>query len=162
VPRDGAVPILPGWLHLSHVLNTHGSWLAGEFQPHSVAALVALQWGIVAAVLLFLVVGRRYYVRAQRRSLWTDAAFLAVVSADVSWARDIVLRGGILDFIGLPGLVTADLKDIFLTVGTVSFVAETLEHRRFWWQWKRGGSARGPGDPAHGAARTDRGGPRAD
>lgn len=49
---------------------------------------------------------------------------------------DMFLRGYIVDFIGLPGLVTADLKDIFAYIGAAAIVIEALERPQKNLMWK--------------------------
>jgi lipoprotein signal peptidase len=136
VPYRTSVPIIHHWLHLSHVHNTHGSWLASEFNLRSVHNLSAAQWGLAVAIPLLSMLGHRYYVTAHRRSLWIDVACLGVFSASASWICDMALRGLIVDFVGLPGLVTADLKDIYGTIGVAALFAETLDYPQLWWRWR--------------------------
>jgi lipoprotein signal peptidase len=136
VPYGASLPIAHGWLQLAHVHNTHGSWLASEFQVHSVSALQRMQWGLAIPVLLLVILCHRYYVRAHRRSLWIDVAFLGVFSTTAGWMCDMALRGYIVDFIGLPGLVTADFKDIYGTIGVAALLAETLDYPQLWWRWR--------------------------
>jgi hypothetical protein len=45
------------------------------------------------------------------------------------------LRGHIVDFIHLPGLVTADLKDVFMTIGVAALFAEALDNPQISWRW---------------------------
>lgn len=137
VPRGTSLPIFDHWLRLAHVVNTHGSWLASEFDLHLPGSVDLAQWGLVVLGLLLSVLGHRYYVTVHRRSLWIDVAFLGLFSASASWMCDTALRGRIVDFVGLPGLVTADLKDIYGTLGVAALLAETLDHPRLWWRWRR-------------------------
>jgi hypothetical protein len=49
------------------------------------------------------------------------------------------LRGHIVDFLCLPGVVTADLKDIYLTIGIAATFVETLDNpdlSRPWQGWR--------------------------
>lgn len=135
VPLGASLPVVPGWLHLAHVHNTHGSWVASEFQLRAAGALLPAQWIAAGLLLVLSFLGHRYYVGAHRRSLWIDLAFLGVFSSQLSWMGDMALRGSTLDYIGLPGLVTADLKDILVGIGVAALFAETLEHPRLWWNW---------------------------
>jgi lipoprotein signal peptidase len=136
VPYGTSLPIVRHWLHLAHVHNTHGSWLASEFHVQSAGSLQLAQWGLAVTIPLLAILGHRYYVTAHRRSLWIDVAFLGVFSAGAGWICDMALRGRIVDFIGLPGLVTADLKDICGTIGAAALFAETLDYPRLWWRWR--------------------------
>jgi lipoprotein signal peptidase len=136
VPYGTSIPILDGWLRLAHVHNTHGSWLASEFDVHPAGSLDLTQWGLAVLTLLLSILGHRYYVTAHRRSLWIDLTFLGLFSASACWMCDMALRGLIVDFVGLPGLVTADFKDIYGTVGVAALLAETLDYPQLWWRWR--------------------------
>lgn len=53
---------------------------------------------------------------------------------------DLALRGYILDCINLPGVVTADLKDIFTYVGLAALFAELVDNpgtSLTWQGWRR-------------------------
>jgi hypothetical protein len=41
---------------------------------------------------------------------------------------DIYVRGYVVDFIVLPGVLAADLKDLFVTIGAAAFCAEALDN----------------------------------
>jgi lipoprotein signal peptidase len=136
IPFRTAVPLISGWLNLSHDCNFQGSWLISQFN-RPVSSLIPV--GIMA---LFLSVGSwfgyRYYVTHQRASLWADAAFLGLFAGLASWLVEMPLRGHIVDFICLPGLVSADLKDIYLTIGIAAIFVETLDNpglSRRWQGW---------------------------
>jgi lipoprotein signal peptidase len=135
VPYQTALPIVRNWLYLAHEHNTRGSWIAAavDVQPVSVSSL--MQWGLAIPVLLFSILVHRYYVATQRKSLWADAAFLGLFSGYASWMCDMALWGHVVDFINLPGLVTADLKDILITIGVAAFFAEMLDHAGLSWRW---------------------------
>lgn len=130
IPYQTSIPIIDNWLHLAHERNFHGSWVASTFnmQPFSVFNLI--QWSLAILIPLFSILCRRYYIRNHRHSLWVDVAFLGIFSGYASWVCDMSLREYIVDFIRLPGLVTADLKDIFITVGVAAFFAEALDNPR--------------------------------
>ena len=46
------------------------------------------------------------------------------------------MRGYIVDFIGLPGSVAADFKDIFAYIGTAAIIMETAEEPEKNMKWK--------------------------
>ena len=48
----------------------------------------------------------------------------------------MAFRGYITDFINLPGLVTADFKDILVTVGVAAVFAEALDNPKLSWRWR--------------------------
>lgn len=134
IPFRESVPIVAGWLHLAHAWNVEGSWLLSTFGAGLVrpAALAV----VVVPVLLCSPLCYRYYVRTQRGSVWTDAAFVALFAGVASWVCDMALRGHVVDYINLPGVVAADLKDILLTVGAAALAAEVLETPGLSWGWR--------------------------
>jgi lipoprotein signal peptidase len=129
-----SVPIVEGWLHVAHEQNRQGSWLVGMFDLPLVgmAALAAA----VVPVLLLSILGYRYYVNTKRRSVWADAAFVGLSAGLASWVCDVGLRGYVIDYIQLPGIVTADLKDILLSLGVAALVVETLDSPHVSWRWE--------------------------
>jgi Lipoprotein signal peptidase len=138
IPYRGSVPIIPGWLHLAHVRNMHGSWLAREFGIGFVGiGMLIAMWAIA---LPCFVLGFRCYAVRKRRSLWLDVAFVTIVAGVGGALCDLALRGYILDFINLPGVVTADLKDIFAYVGLAALFAELVDNPAIsltWQGWRR-------------------------
>ncbi len=124
LPLGQEIPLLPGMLHLTHTPNMHGTWLAGmldlPFQTNTILMI------LVIPILLGSHRYHRRYVETERPSLWVDLAYLGLAAGIASWLVEIATRGYILDYIGLPGVVAADLKDIFLAFGAASAVAETL------------------------------------
>ncbi|MDK2931809.1 MAG: signal peptidase [Bacillota bacterium] len=138
IPYRGSVPIIPGWLHLAHARNMHGSWLAREFGIGFMGAgALGAMWAIA---LPCFVLGFRYYAARKRRSLWLDVAFVTIVAGIGGALSDLALRGYILDCINLPGVVTADLKDIFLYVGAAALFAELVDNPGIsltWQGWRK-------------------------
>ena len=49
----------------------------------------------------------------------------------------MAFRGHIVDFIQLPGLMTADLKDIWVIIGVAALFAEVLDNPEL--SWRGGG-----------------------
>jgi len=135
VPYQISIPIVNNWLYLAHERNFHGSWIASAFNVQFVSVFALMQWGLVIPVLLCSILCHRYYITTNRKSLWADIAFLGVFAGYASWVCDMSFRGHIIDFINLPGLVTADLKDILVTVGVAAFVVETLDNPKLSWRW---------------------------
>ena len=135
VPYQTSLSIVNNWLYLAHEQNAHGSWIASAFDVQSVGVFNLLQWGLAIPVLFFSILCRRYYITTQRQSFWVDLAFLGVFSGYASWVCDMTLRGHIVDFIQLPGLVTADLKDILITIGVAALFAEALDNPKLSWRW---------------------------
>ncbi len=134
IPFRTAVPLIDGWLNLSHNCNFQGSWVLSQFN-RPVGSLIPL--GIMALLLLiFSWFGYRYYIVHQRASLWADAAFLGLFAGLASWLVEMPLRGHIVDFLCLPNVVTADLKDIYLTIGIAAIFVETLDNANLSRPWE--------------------------
>lgn len=136
IPFRTAVPLITGWLNLAHNCNFQGSWVLSQLDRPG-TSLIPL--GLMAfLLLLFSWFGYRYYIKHQRSSLWADVAFLGLFAGLASWLVEMPLRGHIVDFICLPNLVTADLKDIYLTIGIAAVFVETLDNpglSRTWQGW---------------------------
>lgn len=47
----------------------------------------------------------------------------------------MLFRGYIVDYIGLPGLITADLKEIFIAIGIAPVLPETQDNPILSWRW---------------------------
>ena len=116
--------LIPRGLVIEQSLNLHASWAAGQFNLDFLS--VALLSALSILLLLALAFGYRYYRANRRPSRWADLAFLFLLGGVASALADQVLRGFTVDFIGLPGLVVADLKDIWLSLGIACLLAEAL------------------------------------
>ena len=114
------LPLVKGWLHLTNVHNVGGSLLAPVWMKPVLMVAAAL-------VLPLSVIVYRYYTSSKRRSLWTDLAFLSIFTGYASWLCDMFLRGYVVDFIQIPGIVAADFKDLFLTLGGACVIIEILD-----------------------------------
>ncbi|MDY6875571.1 MAG: signal peptidase II [Chloroflexota bacterium] len=117
---DATLPLIKGWLHLTNVHNVGGSLLAPAWMKPVLVVVAAL-------VLPLSVIVYRYYISSKRRSLWTDLAFLGIFTGYASWLCDMSLRGHIIDLIQIPGIVAADFKDLFLTLGGACVIIEVLD-----------------------------------
>jgi lipoprotein signal peptidase len=126
IPYQASVPVIGGWLHLAHVRNVHGSWVLSTLNTQGLGT--ALLMIVVPAALLFSVLCHRYYTYTQRRSVWADMAFVGLFAGCMSWVCDIYVRGHVVDFVVLPGVLAADLKDLFVTIGAAAFCAEALDN----------------------------------
>ena len=124
IPYQQSVPVIPGWLHLAHVYNLHGSWIFSTFNLGQITTAAVMVVALIG--LLATWTGYKYYLSSHQRSVWTTAAGLGLFSGLISWMIDMGIRGHILDFIHLPGVVTADLKDILIGVGAAALFAELL------------------------------------
>lgn len=114
------LPLVKGWLHLTNVHNVGGSLLAPVWMKSVLLVAAAL-------VLPLSIIVYRYYTSSKRRSLWTDLAFLSIFIGYASWLCDVLLRGYVVDFIQIPGIVAADFKDLFLTLGGACVIIEILD-----------------------------------
>lgn len=134
IPYQASRPIIQGWLHLSHKHNLQGSWIVAEFN------LVHLSPAILLIIIIPLVVSsiffHRYYLHTQRESIWADLAFLGLFAGLLSWIFDMGWRGYILDFIQIPSIVIADLKDILIAVGLAAFFSEAIDNPEISWGWR--------------------------
>jgi lipoprotein signal peptidase len=137
IPFRTIVPIFRGWLNLAHNCNFQGSWVLSQMD-RPVGSLLPL--GMMAFLMMICTwFGYRYYLAYQRSSLWAEFAFLGLFAGLASWLVEMPLRGHIVDFLCLPGVVTADLKDIYLTIGIAATFVETLDNpdlSRPWQGWR--------------------------
>ncbi len=137
IPFRTAKPIIPGWFNVAHSCNFRGSWVFSQLDVPT-AHLIFLS----AAAFFMLCCSwfwYRYYIARQRNSLWADVAFLGLFAGLASWLIEMTLRGHIVDFLCLPNVVTADLKDIYLTIGIAAIFVETIDNpglSRSWQGWR--------------------------
>jgi signal peptidase II len=131
-----AVALVPGWLHLAHARNTLGAWILTLFTDTPVPSFLAVAKVLLPAFAAVAVLGYRYYSHAYRRSPWAAVAFAGIFAALASWSCDMVLRGFIVDYLALPDLVVADLKDIYVTVGVAALLVEYLETSNAPFAWR--------------------------
>jgi lipoprotein signal peptidase len=117
-----SLPIIKDWFHITNEHNLHGSWLLKTLDVRLSTNLILVLF--ILPFLLGMLVGYGYYTSCHRRSVWADAAYLGLSSGLLSALCDLVLRGYTLDFLQIPGIVTADLKDVFITLGIAAFFAE--------------------------------------
>ncbi len=136
VPYQTSIPIIDGWLHLAHEHNPQGSWVVSAFNVQSVGIFNLMQWFLAVPFLCCSILCHRYYTTTNRKSLWADVAFLGLFAGFASWICDTAFRGYITDFINLPGLATADFKDILVTVGVAAIFVEALDNPELSWRWR--------------------------
>jgi signal peptidase II len=118
-----SIPLLPGLLHISHAQNIHGTWLFGDVVGHGFLLV------FIILCLLVTIASYRYYRNVVRRSFMADMAFVFLVVSFISAFIEIGVRGFVVDFIQLPGHVTADIKDIYLGIGVACVLVETFDGR---------------------------------
>jgi len=136
VPYQASAPIIDGWLSLAHEHNPQGSWIASVLHVQSGSIFHVMQWVLAVVFLLLSALCHRYYTTNNRHSLWADVAFLGLFAGLASWICDMAFRGYIIDFINLPGLVTVDLKDVFVTLSVGAVLAEALDNPGVTWRWQ--------------------------
>ncbi len=135
VPFQSYLTIFTDWFHLAHERNEQGAWIISLFSMKSIPIISVLLKLLMVVFLLLAIPAYQLYVAAQRRSLWADIAFIGMVAGLSSWIYDISLRGYILDYIQLPGLVTADLKDIYAYIGAAAFFVEAIDNHMISLKW---------------------------
>jgi lipoprotein signal peptidase len=128
VPLQTSIPIIDNWLHLSHVQNPYGSWITNAFNLKTGGAFIALLWLMVFVILISSLIVHRSYTTNHRKSLWADVAFLGLFAGCASWIFDMAFRGHIIDFINLPGLMSADFKDIYFHISIAAVFAEAIDN----------------------------------
>ena len=131
VQQNSSVPLVEGWLHFANVPNAAASWFAPAWaKPALIAAAIPVP---VLAVIAY-----RYYVSTKRRSVWVDLSLLAFTAPQLSWLADVFLRGYVLDFVAVPGLLAANLSDLLLLLGWSALVEllDNPEISRRWDGWR--------------------------
>lgn len=128
LPIGAELQLVPGHLHFRHTQNEVGSWLLlklgiGTFAKYAVGALAAL--AMVAAWVVY----RNYSRKHHRRGYWPGLAIVFWTGGMLSHVVDVALRGAVVDFIGIPGIATVDLKDVFLTIGAACVFVEIWDNR---------------------------------
>lgn len=135
IPYETSIPIVCNWLHLAHERNPHGSWVAAVLNVEFVGVYGVMHYGVIITALFFSILCHRYYIATNRRSLWVDVVLVGLLAAAVSWICDMSFRGYIVDFINLPGLTAADLKDILASIAVGATFVEMLDNPKISWRW---------------------------
>ena len=134
IPLGDSVSILQNHLHLSHAQNTAGSWVLATLDSGPGFKLLLIV--VIPVVLLLSPLAYRFYVHNHQRSYWPAIAYIGFVAGMLSWVVDISLRGAVIDYIAMPGIVTADFKDILLSFGIAAFFVEAMENPAISARWK--------------------------
>lgn len=137
VPYQSSLPIFTDWFHLAHERNVQGAWIISLFTTLRIPIMSVLVKLLMVAFVLLAIPSYQYYTATYRRSLWADIAFVGVVTGLASWISDMSFRGYIVDYIQLPRLVTADLKDIYALIGVAAFLVEAMENHVISLRWDR-------------------------
>lgn len=121
-PYQDSHSILPGVFNIANERNLYGSWLLEKLDFHLNASIILVFF--VLPFLLVTLLVHSYYTNRHHQSVWVDAAYLGLFSGLLSAAVDMLLRGYTLDYLQIPGIVTADLKDVLITIAIASIFAE--------------------------------------
>lgn len=127
IPTNSSIPVISGWFEFAHRQNPHGAWIFTNFSDNSISWIVPILKIFFIFLTILVVPIYRYSVSRLGSKYWIQIGFVCIFSAFLSWMVDMFLRGYIVDFIGLPGLVTADLKDIYAYIGAASIIVEAVE-----------------------------------
>ncbi len=132
LPEGGRIPLLPPWIALGHERNYTNSWLLNSLGVENIN-----KTGLILFSLVILgSIGFLYdfYISQQRGGFWPAAAFVFLSGGVLSALVDQTIWHFALDFIGLTHLVTADLKDIDLTLGIGCLLAEAVSNPHIRWR----------------------------
>ena len=127
------VTIVPGVLTYRHGENPAGSWLLATYGQGSLVnagSLVA-----ILAVLATMPAFYQFYLHRHRRFRWPAVAYVCLAAGFLSFAVDVVVRGTVVDYIGVVGVTTADLKDVLLLFGVAASAAEAVESPAISLRW---------------------------
>lgn len=99
---------------------------------------------VVIPLIILLICGPliyRFYESNYRKSFWSQMSFMFIVAAMGSCVVDYALRGYVVDYVCIPGVVAVDLKDIYSLVGVATLAIEVLDNpqiskRRSGWRAK--------------------------
>jgi lipoprotein signal peptidase len=132
IPEEGRIPVLPPWIALGHERNYANSWLLDSLEIENFNKA----WLILFTLVILALIGFFYdfYVWQQRGGFWPAAAFVLISGGVFSALVDQTIWNFTLDFINLTHLVTADLKDIDLTLGIGCLLAEATSNPRVHWR----------------------------
>jgi lipoprotein signal peptidase len=126
--QNSGTRLVEGWLEFVNVPNLAGSWCA----PVSTKPALVLA---VFPVPALAIIGYRYYVSTRRRSLWADLSLVGLTAGPLSWLVDMFLRGYVLDFVAVPGLITVNLSDLY-TLLVWSVLVELLDRPETSLRWQ--------------------------
>ena len=112
--------LIKDFLSFSPIINTDGSWLNARFGTEISFPLLILTNFI--ALFLFVEV-YKYYISKNKKDFWSDMCFVFMFSGALCSLIDKIFYGGSLDFIGIGDLFVADIKDIYINLGILFFVA---------------------------------------
>lgn len=138
LPVNESFTLIPGWLEITHRQNLHGTWLFTQLSDNPNPLLSLLMKSFIIVVFLFIFPIYRYFKSVHGNKFWMNLSFILLFSSILSWIIDMFTRGFILDYIGLPGIVACDVKDIYMYLGAVALILEVLDNQtkfKLWNGW---------------------------
>lgn len=136
IPINSSIPIIPGWFEITHRLNPHGAWIFTSLSDDTIPLITPFMKLFLLSLTLLIIPIYQYLESRYGKIFWMQVSFVCIFSAFLSWLVDMFTRGYIVDFIGLPGLVAADLKDIFAYIGAAAIIIQAMEDPETYLKWK--------------------------
>ncbi len=131
LPEGGRIPLLEPWIALGHERNQANSWLLDLLEVSDLNRVWLIIFSLTMLGLIFFLY--HFYVTQKRGGFWPVAAFVLLSAGVASALIDQSFWRFTLDFIALTGLVTADLKDIYLILGVGCVLAEAVSNPATRW-----------------------------
>lgn len=117
---NNTIVIIKDFLSFNPIINTDGSWLNARFDT-SIGFPILIFINFISLFIFIEIY--RYYNYKKKREFWTDSCFIFMFTGALCSLIDKVFYGGSLDFIGIGDLFIADLKDIYINLGVLFFIA---------------------------------------
>ncbi len=114
------IVIIKDFLSFNPIINTDGSWLNARFNT-GIGFPILIFVNFIALFIFTEIY--RYYNCKNKQSFWVDSCFIFMFAGALCSLIDKIFYGGSLDFIGIGDLFIADLKDIFINLGVLFFIA---------------------------------------
>jgi lipoprotein signal peptidase len=130
IPTNNSISVISGWFEFAHRQNPHGAWIFTNLSDNTIPGIVPVLKVFFIVLTILIIPIYQYLESSLGPKYWIQIGFVCIFSAFLSWMVDMFLRGYIVDFIGLPGLVTADLKDIYAYIGAAAIIIEAVEEPR--------------------------------
>jgi len=119
--------VVQGHLHFRNAENAGGSWFLERLGIGAWGKYIAIAMAIAILVATWVVYRR--YSKRHARGYWPNLAVVLLIGGALSCVVDLAVRGAAVDFIGIPGVVTVDLKDVALTLGAACVLVEAWDNR---------------------------------
>lgn len=127
LPVNDSFPIISGWLEITYRRNFHGAWIFTQLLADSIPLITPLLKFFCIALVLMIIPTYRYFKTIRGNKFWMNLSYVLLFAGILSWMTDMFMRGFILDYIGLPGIVAFDLKDIYVYLGAVALILEIVD-----------------------------------